>query len=1001
MVTVKVPGTLCTLAFALAVCCTTRNAQAGDPYLRWRTIETPHFRVHYPAGLDEAAQRTASLGESIHSRLSPQLGWQPREVTHVVVTDDTDSSNGSATARPYNTIRLFVSAPDDMSALGDYDDWLLMLLTHEHTHILHLDNRSGLPELLNRLFGKTYTPNQVQPRWILEGLATALESQHTGGGRRRSSLFNMFLRADVLEDNFARLDQISNLPRRWPGGNLWYLYGGYFIGWILDTYGAETFATVSADYGANLIPWGINRAIKKATGSTYVQLYEAWRQHLSREYAAQLAEVKRRGLREGIRLTRRGRSVSYPRVVPQCFRKGTSEELVYFADDGDRPGGIYRHALRAAGDDAGGSGDGTADELLVRTSAPSGISFDADCALVFDDVGRSRRNYIYTDLFAQPRGTTSPRGLSKSRQRWTVGRRARGPDVSPDGRRVTYVTNHKGTTTLRIADLEAGFPEAIDSKLKRQRTLNKSRRYEQVFTPRFSPDGAQVAYSIWSKGGYRDIAITDVKSKRTRRLMRDRAQDQQPAWSPDGQRLYFVSDRNGIANVYAYDVASKRLRMVTNVKTGAYMPAVSTDGRTLYYVGYTSAGFDLFSMQLNEERFLEAPPPPPARPDPPPEPLRRRYPVTAYNPLDSIGPTSYLAEYGPGSFGQSLTVSTSGSDAVGLHAFNAAVSVETQQGEPSASAGYAYRGLDPTLNVSVFRRTVPRGGFRYGDENLTVPEHVSGITSGLTYALNDVYQSQSVSFSYTAASFEQDLVANFEADPFSRVTRKPHSGFLGSARMALSYSNADGTADGISAERGWSLTAALDVASPETGSESTLTSVSWRGVGYVPLPIAAHHVLAVSASGATADGTYPRRGLFSTGGFTDTPALDAFTSGILQSTFLLRGYKPGAFRGRQYHLMKAEYRFPIAYPEFGVSTLPAFLRTLSGALFADYGGAFDTIDVKEPFDELHLGVGGELWIDLVLGYYVRANLKFGYANGLDDENKIEGGQFYFVAQAPF
>lgn len=141
--------------------------------------------------------------------------------------------------------------------------------------------------------------------------------------------------------------------------------------------------------------------------------------------------------------------------------------------------------------------------------------------------------------------------------------------------------------------------------------------------------------------------------------------------------------------------------------------------------------------------------------------------------------------------------------------------------------------------------------------------------------------------------------------------------------------------------------------------------------------------------------------MFSTGGFTDTPALDAFTSGILRSTFLLRGYEPGAFRGRQFHLLKAEYRFPIAYPEFGVSTLPAFLRTLSGALFADYGGAFDTIDVDDPFDELHLGVGGELWIDLVLGYYVRANLKFGYANGLDDENKIEGGQFYFVAQAPF
>ncbi|MEZ4232902.1 MAG: DPP IV N-terminal domain-containing protein [Polyangiaceae bacterium] len=989
---------LLSLACAVLALSVARPAQAGDPYLRWRTVETPHFRVHYPAGLDEVAQRTASLGEAIHSRLSPQLGWQPKEVTHIVLTDNTDASNGSASVRPYNTIRLFVSAPDDMSVLGDYDDWMLMLLTHEHTHILHIDNRSGIPELLNGIFGKTYTPNQVQPRWILEGLAVALESQHTGAGRRRSSLFDMMLRADVLEGNFARLDQISSIPRRWPGGNLWYLYGGYFIGWILDTYGTETYATVSADYGANIIPWGINRSIKKATGKTYVELYEGWHAHLKREYEALVRDVERRGRREGVRLTHHGRNLSYPREAPKCFRKDPNSagtELVYFVDDGTLPGGIYRLRVSANNEPLGDP------ERIARSGSPNGITFDGDCAMVFDDAGRSRRDYIYNDLFAQPRGTTSPRGLSPSRQRWTVGRRARGPDVSPDGRRVVYVTNHKGTTTLRIADVATGFPEAIDSKLENERALVRSRKYEQAFTPRFSPDGQRVAYSIWTKGGYRDIAIVDLKSNQVKRLMRDRAQDQQPVWSPDGARLYFVSDRTGVANVYAYELATKRLSMVTNVVNGAYMPEVSADGKTLFYVGYTHEGFDLFAMPLSPKRFLKAPEYTDDRPDPPPEPRRNRYPVTKYDPLDSLGPRSYLAEYGPGSFGQSLTVSTSGSDAVGLHAFNLFLTVETEQGEPSVSASYAYRGLEPTLNLSAFRRAVPRGGFRYGGEDLIVTEHISGITSGLSYSANDVYQAQSVSLNYTAATYEQDLTPDFEGDPFGPVNRKPYSGFLGLVRLGYSYSNADGTADGISSERGWGVSAALDVGAPETGSESTLTSVTWRGVGYVPVPVLPHHVLAVSASGGTSDGTYPRRGLFSTGGFTDTGPLEAYTSGILQSTFLLRGYEPGAFRGRQFHLLKAEYRFPIAYPEFGISTLPGFLRTLSAALFADYGGAFDTVDLDDPFDEMHLGVGGELWIDLVLGYYVRANLKLGYANGLEDEDKISGGQFYFVAQSPF
>ena len=72
-------------------------------------------------------------------------------------------ANGSATALPYNTIRLFITAPDDISPLGDYDDWYLELITHEHTHILHTDNITGVPAVVNRLMGKWWAPNQAQP----------------------------------------------------------------------------------------------------------------------------------------------------------------------------------------------------------------------------------------------------------------------------------------------------------------------------------------------------------------------------------------------------------------------------------------------------------------------------------------------------------------------------------------------------------------------------------------------------------------------------------------------------------------------------------------------------------------------------------------------------------------------------------------------------------------------------------------------------------------------
>ena len=103
-----------------------------------------------------------------------------------------------------------------MSVLGDHDDWLNALITHEHTHILHADNITGIPAIVNAVLGKSLAPNQAQPRWILEGLAVAMESEHTSGGRVRSTQVDMFLRADVLANNLASLDQISHPARRWP-----------------------------------------------------------------------------------------------------------------------------------------------------------------------------------------------------------------------------------------------------------------------------------------------------------------------------------------------------------------------------------------------------------------------------------------------------------------------------------------------------------------------------------------------------------------------------------------------------------------------------------------------------------------------------------------------------------------------------------------------------------------------------------------------------------------
>jgi hypothetical protein len=994
-------------ALALLALAPANEARAnGDPDLDWSTVETKHFRIHHPTTIADLAERVARVCEAVQSRLAVPLGYDPGSTkTEVVLTDDTDSANGSATALPFNTVRLYATAPEDLSPLGDYDDWMLTLITHEQTHILHIDNISGIPAIVNAVLGKTYAPNQVQPRWIIEGLATVHESRYSSGGRMRSALWDTFLRADVLGDNVASLDQISSSPLRWPQGNLWYLYGSRFLGWITDVYGPSAMRAVSADYGGTLIPWGINRSIRRATGRTYEELYEGFKDHLRLRYGAQVKAIEARGLREGTRLTHHGRSVLYPRFVPTVAKEKTGqEELVYFRDDFNAREGIYRARLNA---------DRTKLEdkpkLFARTRGTSLASFSPAGDLYFYSSAPWKIVYRRGDLFRVPHGQDATRGDEHYRAQLTNGKRAAAPDVSADGRHITFTVNTKGTTYLQIADID---PEG---RLQHQRDLVPSARYEQAYTPRFSPDGRSVAYSVWAAGGYRDIRIVDVATGHFHQVTRDRAQDTNPAWSPDGRRLYFTSDRSGVQNIYVYDVDTRALRQVTNVRVAALQPAVSPDEKTLVYVGYTSAGFDLFSMPLDPARFLDAPPPPIDRPDPPPEPEHVPMTRTPYRALSTLAPRAYSVSYGPGNYSQNaLTLSAEGADVAGFHSIGANITADFAAPAPRFELQYSYRRLPVDLGMRFYSAVVPRPtGYRLGDQNVPYDERGFGLASGLTYYIPGEFTTQSLSLSYNVTTFRGELPVTVGAlDPWATRTRLPPSGMIGTVRGSWGFSNVEGSLDAAGAIRGFSTRLSAEYAGEPTGSDFTLHTVEGNVAAYIPMPFPGLHTLALRVAGGTAGGTYPRGGYYFVGGYDiDRVGLvDQVTTGIYDGSFVLRGYEPGKIAGRSYVLQNIEYRFPIVKPDRGLSTLPLYVRRLDGNLFIDYGGAFDKLDLDEiglftngaiiDSPQLHTAIGAELWLGLTLGYYINAQFRIGYAYGLSGR-AIPGGQAYFVASSAF
>ena len=122
------------------------------------------------------------------------------------------------------------------------------------------------------------------------------------------------------------------------------------------------------------------------------------------------------------------------------------------------------------------------------------------------------------DLFELPAHETSPSGLDGRRERWSDGWRALDPSVSPDGRRVVFTTNHRGTTYLMMADVVPS-PHRDGRARARERAAPGRRARPSIRRSRRAgrPTTGTSPTASWQRGGYRDVRIVDTAGRLVRR----------------------------------------------------------------------------------------------------------------------------------------------------------------------------------------------------------------------------------------------------------------------------------------------------------------------------------------------------------------------------------------------------------------------------------------------------------------------------------------------------
>jgi dipeptidyl aminopeptidase/acylaminoacyl peptidase len=141
-----------------------------------------------------------------------------------------------------------------------------------------------------------------------------------------------------------------------------------------------------------------------------------------------------------------------------------------------------------------------------------------------------------------------------------------------------------GAIMLRAQAAPISFPKLAP-------TVDQILSLKRAGSPEISPDGRSVAYTVretnWDENAYEtEIWLADTTSVGNaagRQLTNARKSSQSPAWSPDGSKLAFISDRSDKRQIYLINPLAGEAEALTSLEDGITDFEWSPDGRTIAY----------------------------------------------------------------------------------------------------------------------------------------------------------------------------------------------------------------------------------------------------------------------------------------------------------------------------------------------------------------------------------------------------------------------------------
>ena len=612
----------------------------ADPALRWRTLQTEHFEIHFAEQSRGEARRVAAIAERVYARTTRLLDWQPQRRTQIVLFNSGDFSNGFASPVPYNASGIFLSPPDQGELLQDRE-WLELVISHELFHIVHLDKASGAPLNLRNVLGRLLFafPNALEPSWVIEGLAVLDESD---GQRRYGRLGNTYfegqMRAEVAR-GLRPLHEVNAGGRGFPL-NRDYLYGSYFFLYLQERYGQGAVRAFIDDYSRNIVPFKIDSTAQAVTGKSMDAVWAEYQEWLRARFSGAPRDwVQGRELR-------RAYSISAPAL-------GSAGTLWYVETDGyTRP-----RLIRQARDQPPRAVREVERDSRVFSQAAAGVLLSE-----LDICGN--HNLLYQLRRVDEEG--------KARD---ITRCSRDRLAAPlDDGRIASVRVSAGAA--EVVFLDPGG-EA--------RTLYRAQPGDSISG--LAAKGGRVVITRLRASQW---AVVDISDGAERVLFSDEAVKHSPRFSEAASTLFFVADYDRTYDIWAWQEARSSVSRFTRTPFGVREISAPVNGEILLTT-LEADGTVLRLLSLGPEPLEERTPGPPSGNEPAAEavPLGDERP---YSALQTLRPTSWLPLLQIADGAVAIGALTLGQDALELQQYVLAPMVELTQGELLGQAQYLYDG---------------------------------------------------------------------------------------------------------------------------------------------------------------------------------------------------------------------------------------------------------------------------------------------------------------------